>query len=218
MLMKDLLEQLMQLNEAPVKPGERKGISFKLKKLEKISDKLRQYQNSMSHMKMAQLPGELQKEMQQLQDKLNDEIDKVDKAYQVEFEKSKVNGRPVKMNNLFNALAKNCKEIIKVYKELNRNDFSRGKFLYRGIRSSDEALMITICVVLPRLHCFSLVRIAATFSPKQHADERLRSLPTPAVQQLLQMGQRISERRVKMHDFIKSLGPIFSSLARDNSR
>ena len=138
--MKDLLEQLMQLNEAPVKPGERKGISFKLKKLEKISDKLRQYQNSMSHMKMAQLPGELQKEMQQLQDKLNDEIDKVDKAYQVEFEKSKVNGRPVKMNNLFNALAKNCKEIIKVYKELNRNDFSKGKFLYRGIKSSDDAL------------------------------------------------------------------------------
>ena len=138
--MKDLLEQLMQLNEAPVKPGERKGISFKLKKLEKISDKLRQYQNSMSHMKMAELPGELQKEMQQLQDKLNTEIEKVDKAYQVEFENSKVNGRPVKMDNLFKALAKNCKEIIKVYKELNRNDFSRGKFLFRGIRSSDDAL------------------------------------------------------------------------------
>ncbi len=138
--MKDLLEQLMQLNEAPVKPGERKGISFKLKKLEKISDKLRQYQNSMSHMKMAQLPGELQKEMQQLQDKLNAEIDKVDKAYQIEYENSKVNGRPVKMDNLFKALAKNCKEIIKVYKELNRNDFSRGRFLYRGIRSSDDAL------------------------------------------------------------------------------
>lgn len=138
--MKDLLEQLMQLNEAPVKPGERKGISFKLKKLEKISDKLRQYQNSMSHMKMTQLPGELQKEMQQLQEKLNDEIDKVDKAYQVEFEKSKVNGRPVKMDNLFKALAKNCKEIIKVYKELNRNNFEREKFLFRGIRSSDDAL------------------------------------------------------------------------------
>jgi transcription antitermination factor NusG len=138
--MKDLLEQLMQLNEAPVNPGERKGISFKLKKLEKISDKLRQYQNSMSHMQMAQLPGELQKEMQQLQEKLNDEIDKVDKAYQVEFEKSKVDGRPVKMNNLFKALAKNCKEIIKVYKELNKNNFDRQKFLFRGIKSSDDAL------------------------------------------------------------------------------
>ncbi len=138
--MKDLLEQLMQLNEAPVKPGERKGISFKLKKLEKISDKLRQYQNSMSHMKMAQLPDELQKEMQQLQEKLNDEIDKVDKAYQIEYEKSKVNDRPVKMDNLFKALAKNCKEIIKVYKELNRNSFEREKFLFRGIKSSDDAL------------------------------------------------------------------------------
>lgn len=138
--MKDLLEQLMQLNEAPVKPGERKGISFKLKKLEKIGDQLRQYQNSMSHMKMAELPGELQKEMQQLQDKLNAEIDKVDKAYQIEYENSKVNDRPVKMDNLFKALAKHCKEIIKVYKELNRNDFSRGKFLFRGIRSSDDAL------------------------------------------------------------------------------
>jgi transcription antitermination factor NusG len=138
--MKDLLEQLMQLNEAPVNPGERKGISFKLKKLEKISDKLRQYQNSMSHMKMAQMPSELQKEMQQLQEKLNDEIDKVDNAYQVELEKSKVNGRPVKMDNLFKALAKNCKEIIKVYKELNRNNFDRQKFLFRGIKSSDDAL------------------------------------------------------------------------------
>lgn len=138
--MKDLLEQLIKLNEAPVQPGERKGISFKLKKLEKISDKLRQYQNSMSHMKMAQLPGDLQKEMQQLQDKLNAEIDKVNQAYQIEYEKSKVNDRPVKMDNLFKALAKNCKEIIKVYKELNRNDFERGKFLYRGIKSSDDAL------------------------------------------------------------------------------
>lgn len=138
--MRDLFEQLININEAPVKPGERKGISFKLKRLEKISDKLRQYQNSMSHMKMAQLPGELQKEMQQLQDKLNLEIDKVDKAYQIEFEKSKVNDRPVKMDNMFKALAKHCKEIIKVYKELNRNDFNREKFLFRGIKASDDAL------------------------------------------------------------------------------
>lgn len=138
--MKDLLQQLMQLNEAPVQPGERKGISFKLKKLDKISAKLNQYKNSMSYMQAAVLPDEMKADMQNLQDKLNAEIEKVNSAYQAEYEKSTVNDRPVKMDNLFKALAKNCKEIIKVYKELNRNNFEREKFLFRGIRSSDDAL------------------------------------------------------------------------------
>jgi len=138
--MKDLLEQLMKLDEAPVKPGERKGISFKLKKLEKLSNQLDKYKSSLHSMKYMDLPPALKAEMKQIEDKLNGEIDKVNQAYQIEFEKSKVNERPVKMDNLFKALAKNCKEIIKVYKELNRNNFEREKFLFRGIRSSDDAL------------------------------------------------------------------------------
>jgi len=138
--MKDLLEQLMKLDEAPVKPGERKGISFKLKKLEKLSNQLDKYKSSLHSMKYMDLPPALKAEMKQIEDKLNGEIDKVNQAYQIEFEKSKVNDRPVKMDNLFKALAKNCKEIIKVYKELNRNNFEREKFLFRGIRSSDDAL------------------------------------------------------------------------------
>ena len=138
--MKDLLEQLMQLNEAPVNPGERKGISFKLKRLDKIASKLDQYKNSMSSLQYAVLPDEMKADMKQLQDKLNKEIDKVNLAYQKEYETSTVNDRPVKMDNLFKALAKHCKEIIKVYKELNRNNFDRQKFLFRGIKSSDDAV------------------------------------------------------------------------------
>ena len=138
--MKDLLEQLMQLNEAPVNPGERKGISFKLKRLDKIASKLDQYKNSMSSLQYAVLPDEMKADMKQLQDKLNKEIEKVNTAYQKEYENSTVNDRPVKMDNLFKALAKHCKEIIKVYKELNRNNFDRERFLFRGIKSSDDAV------------------------------------------------------------------------------
>lgn len=145
--MRDLLEKLNQLqsneeslSEAPVQPGERKGISFKLKKLEKLSNELTKYQSSLHSMKYMELPPALKTEMKQIEDKLNAEIDKVNQAYQMEYEKSKANDRPVKMDNLFKALAKHCTQIIKVYKELNRNNFEREKFLFRGIRSSDDAL------------------------------------------------------------------------------
>lgn len=138
--MRDLIEKLMKLSEAPVNPGERKGISFKLKKLDKISSKLDQYKNSMSSLQYAVLPDEMKADMKLLQDKLNKEIEKVNSAYQTQYEASTVNDRPVKMDNMFKALAKHCKDIIKVYKELNRNNFDRERFLFRGIKSSDDAV------------------------------------------------------------------------------
>lgn len=144
-MMRDLIEKLnqLQLNEAPVQPGERKGISFKLKKLDSVRSQLDDYKNSLYYMGQSKLklPPELQKEMEGLESKLNKEIAGVESAYNAMYEKNMVNDRPIKMDNLFKALAKNCKEIIKVYKELNRNNFSREKFLYRGIkRSTDDAL------------------------------------------------------------------------------
>jgi transcription antitermination factor NusG len=142
MLMRDLLEKLnqLQLTEAPVKPGERKGISFNLKRLDKVRAELDKYKNSMSYLQSASMPPELKGDMQSLQDKLDAEIEKVNTAYSTMYEKSRVNDRPVKMDNLFKALSKNCKEIIKVYKELNKNNFNKQRFLFRGIRSSDDAL------------------------------------------------------------------------------
>lgn len=141
-MMRDILEKLNALTEAKVEPGERKGISFKLKKLDKMLYQLNDYKGSMSHLKSSAsaLPNELKAELQQLQDKLNAEIEKVNTAYQIEYNRATVNDRPVKMDNLFKALAKHCKEIIKVYKELNKNTFNKQKFLYRGIRASDDAL------------------------------------------------------------------------------
>jgi transcription antitermination factor NusG len=94
----------------------------------------------MSSLQYAVLPDEMKADMKQLQDKLNKEIEKVNSAYQKQYETSMVNDRPVKMDNMFKALAKHCKEIIKVYKELNRNNFDRQKLLFRGIKSSDDAL------------------------------------------------------------------------------
>ncbi len=139
--MRDLLQQLMQLNEAPVKPGERKEISFKLKKLEKMSSNLDAYKRSLYNMAGSALPPELQKDMDALQEKLGNEISKVQAAYDQVYEKSiAASGRPIKMDNVFKAIAKNCKQIIKVYKELNRNNFNKQRFMYRGIRSSSDAL------------------------------------------------------------------------------
>lgn len=140
-MMKDLLEKLTILTEAPVKPGDRKEISFKLKKLDKVSNELYQYKQSLNYMEAAStLPPALKQEMAALQEKLNAEIDKVQKAYDASYQKSLVNDRPVKMDNLFKALSKHCKEIIKVYKELNKNTFTTQRFIYRGTRSSEDAL------------------------------------------------------------------------------
>lgn len=139
--MKDLLEQLMQLNEAPVKPGERKEISFKLKKLDKMYSNLEAYKRSLYNMVGSTLPPELQGDLEALQEKLGNEIKKVQAAYDQVYEKSiAASGRPIKMDNVFKAIAKNCKQIVKVYKELNRNSFNRERFMYRGIRSSSDAL------------------------------------------------------------------------------
>lgn len=52
---------------------------------------------------------------------------------------------------------------------------------------------------------------------KYEAMERYVDQLEEQLQQLQQMAQRISDRRLKMYDFIKSLGPIFSSLARDDA-
>jgi transcription antitermination factor NusG len=141
--MRDLLETLltMPLNEAPVKPGERKEISFKLKKLESMTSKLDAYKRSLYSMENSTLPPELQKDMDALYNKLDGEIKKVQTAYDEMYEKSiAASGRPIKMDNVFKALAKNCKEIVKVYKELNRNSFTKQRFMYRGIKSSADAL------------------------------------------------------------------------------
>lgn len=139
--MKDLLEQLMQLSEAPVKPGERKEISFKLKKLETVQSKLDAYKRSLYNMAGSALPPELQGDMDALQEKLGQEIKKVQAAYDQMYEKSiAASGRPIKMDNVFKAIAKNCKQIVKVYKELNRNSFNKQRFMFRGIRSSSDAL------------------------------------------------------------------------------
>lgn len=141
--MREILEQLNKLMEAEVKPGERKEISFKLKRLDAISNKLRDYKKSLSHLNMSResLPPELEKSIIAVQDQLDSEIKKVETTYNKLYEKSSSEyGTPIKMENLFKALRKNCKQIIKVYKELNKNTFTNKQFLYRGIRSSSDAL------------------------------------------------------------------------------
>jgi transcription antitermination factor NusG len=139
-MFRDIIKKLEMLSEAPVKPGERKNISFRLNRLEKLNSELKTYKNSLSSMKYVTMPATLQKEIDELQTKLQSEIDKVQAAYQELENKAKVNDTPVKMENLFKALAKNCKQIIKVYKQLNRNNFDQEIFLYRGIKSTEDAL------------------------------------------------------------------------------
>jgi transcription antitermination factor NusG len=139
--MRDLLEKLTLLTEAPVQPGEKKEISFTLKKLDKVTSKLSEYKKSLQYMESTTLPPDMQKKMQELQDELNIEIGKVQAAYDDAYSKSfTASGTPLKMENLFKGLQKNCKEIIKVYQDLNGSSFKRQKFLYRGIRSRSDAL------------------------------------------------------------------------------
>ena len=144
--MRDIIEKLAlltaaaRINEAEVKPGEKKEISFQLKKLDKLSTDLNAYQQSVYQMQNTKLPPSMQEEMNALQEKLKVEVIKVQKAYDDMYVKSIIDDKPVKMNNMFAGLQKHCKQIIKVYKELNNDKFTKQLFLYRGIRSREDAV------------------------------------------------------------------------------
>jgi len=139
--MKDLLARLDSiLAEGSVAPGEKKALSFKLNKLEKMKEKIQKYQHSFSSMKNISLPAELQKEQNQLAEKIAIFTEKLEREYN-ELNKRLIGkgDTPIKLENLLKGIKKNCSQILKVYQQINNKDLTSNNFLFRGIRSQKDA-------------------------------------------------------------------------------
>lgn len=140
--MKDLLTRLDSiLAEGSVAPGEKKALSFKIQKLEKMKKKIEEYQQSLYSVKAASLPRELEKEQNQLADKIAVFLEKIEREYDELNKKSTGNGdTPIKLENLLKGIKKNCSQILKVYQQINNKDMTSGNFIFRGINSTEDAL------------------------------------------------------------------------------
>lgn len=125
--------RLRQLYELEVKPGERKGFSLSMKKLEAIQLKVAEMQSAISKLKNTNVPDVLKQQMEELINSANIEKEKLysdlldNKAPEI------VEGIPANVLKLFKGIDKNCSTIMNAYRQTD-------SFLYRGIKSEDDAL------------------------------------------------------------------------------
>ena len=131
--------RIKTLVEAEIKPGERKGISLKISKLEKMLKKINDYQESAASMHNMKVPDSVAAEYAKVQQGIYDEIEKLN--LEKDQFKGEKNNLPVKFYNLMQGIAKNCTQIVKAYTETNP-DFkaNKAKVFYRGIKSSEDAV------------------------------------------------------------------------------
>lgn len=131
--------RIKNLVEAEVKPGERKGISLKIAKLEKMLKKINDYQETASSMHSMKVPDSVAGEYEKVKQGIYDEIEKL--SLEKDQFKGEKNNLPTKFYNLMQGIAKNCTQIIQAYTELNP-DFKANKAVvfYRGIKSNEDAL------------------------------------------------------------------------------
>ena len=126
--------RLRNLYEVAVKPGERKGFSVRLKKLEDLQIKIADMQNTITDLKGTKIPDVLKKKMDDL---INDATMEKEKLYSevsaAERRTGSANGIPGNVMSLLRGIEKNSSIIMNAYR-------NTGKFLYRGIKSDDDAL------------------------------------------------------------------------------
>ncbi len=142
MIMKDLIDKLNKiLAEGTVNPGDKKAISFRIKKLEKFREKLDDYRRSLRSIQNTNMPAALQSEKESLSSKMEEFISQVEKELLDLEIKYEDNGEiPIKLNKLFQGIEKNCSQIVKIYKQINNENLSTNRFIFRGIRSNEDAL------------------------------------------------------------------------------
>ncbi len=137
---RDLLLQIRKLEEASVKPGERKDISFKLIKLDKLKSKLDAFRNHAAILSNPLSP-ELKDEYAALYKKIESQGTVLNDTYTQMYQKYENNSyTPVKLESLLKGLKKNCKDVLRVYKKLidTGQDMT---FMYRGItKTSADAV------------------------------------------------------------------------------
>lgn len=137
--MRDLINII---SEAEVKPGERKSISFKVNRLEKLLKKLNQYKKNAETLQNMELPSSTVEELASILNKVNAEIDKVQKAHDEISQTINSSDTPIKVTNFFNGLLKNCKQVLATYKTLNQgvdsNNTGELRFMFRGIKGQNS--------------------------------------------------------------------------------
>lgn len=126
--------RLRNLYELAVAPGERKGFSLRLKKLEDLQMKIAEMQNTISNLKGTSVPDVLKKQMDDLINAASMEKEKLySEIESAEGRNKSANGIPGNVLKLLKGIEKNSPTIMNAYR-------NTGKFLYRGIKSSDDAL------------------------------------------------------------------------------
>lgn len=125
--------RLRNLYEVQIGPGERKGFSLRLKKIEDLQLKVAEMQSTISNLKSTSVPSVLKKQMQDLLDAANVEKEKLYSQYDVSATRPAVDGIPGNLLQLFKAFDKNASTIMAAYRRT-------GKFLYRGIKSSEDSI------------------------------------------------------------------------------
>lgn len=126
--------RLRNLYELAVAPGERKGFSLRLKKLEDLQMKIAEMQNTISNLKGTTVPDVLKKQMDDLIDAASMEKEKLYSEIESAEGRNKTkNGIPGNVLKLLKGIEKNSPTIMNAYR-------NTGKFLYRGIKSNDDAL------------------------------------------------------------------------------
>jgi transcription antitermination factor NusG len=126
--------RLRNLYELAVAPGERKGFSLRLKKLEDLQMKIAEMQNTITNLKGTDVPDVLKKQMNDLIDSASMEKEKLySEIESAEGRNKTANGIPGNVLKLLKGIEKNSTTIMNAYR-------NTGKFLYRGIKSDDDAL------------------------------------------------------------------------------
>ncbi len=126
--------RLRNLYEVQIQPGERKGFSLRLKKLENLQLKVAEMQGTISTLKSTGVPDVLKNKMQELIDAANIEKEKLySELSVVQKPVPGVEDIPGNVLKLFKGIDKNCSIIMNAYR-------NTGNFLFRGIKSSDEVL------------------------------------------------------------------------------
>ena len=126
--------RLRNLYEAQVQPGERKGISLKLQRIEDIQVKVAGIQSTIDQLGGVDVPDALKKQMEDLINSAKIEKEKIyAEISDKEAKNPRIQGIPKSVVRLLKGINKNASTIMNAYQRT-------GKFLYRGIKSDEDAV------------------------------------------------------------------------------
>lgn len=126
--------RLRNLFEVQVKPGERKGFSLRLQKLENVQVKIAEIQQTIGQLGSVSVPDALKKQMEDLINAAKIEKEKIyAEIADSEAKNPPIQGIPGSVVKLLKGIEKNASVIMNAYRRT-------GKFLFRGIKSDDDAL------------------------------------------------------------------------------